>query len=54
MNVAVTHTAAHRRERRPDRINAATRHYAAAVLRREGSAAAMQALVDGLLLSRAL
>ena len=40
------------RERRPDRVNPATRHYAAAALRRDGGAAAMQALVDGLLLSR--
>ena len=40
------------RERRPDRTNAATRHYAAAALRREGSFAATQGLVDGLLMSR--
>ena len=40
------------RERRPDRTNAATRHYAAAALRREGGLAATQGLVDGLLMSR--
>jgi hypothetical protein len=40
------------RERRPDRTNAATRHYAAAALRREGSLAATQGLLDGLLMSR--
>jgi hypothetical protein len=40
------------RERRPDRTNPATRHYAAAALRRDGSVAAMQGLVDGLLMSR--
>ena len=42
------------RERRPDRVNAAVRHYAAAALRREGSVAATQGLVDGLLMSRML
>eukprot|EP01052_Picozoa_sp_SAG31_P035930 SAG31_NODE_4406_length_3263_cov_1.473767_2_plen_423_part_00 len=41
-------------QRRPDRVNAATRHYSAAALRRDGSAEAMDALVNGLLLSRSL
>ena len=40
------------RERRAYRLNLATRHYAAAALRRDGSLAAMRALVDGLMVSR--
>ena len=41
-------------EIRSDRLNGTVRHYAAAALRRDGSAAAMAGLVDGLLLSRML
>ena len=40
------------RERRPDRLSLATRHYAAAALRRDGSPAAIRGLVDGLMVSR--
>ena len=39
-------------ERRPDRLSLATRHYAAAALRRDGSPAAIRGLVDGLMVSR--
>ena len=40
------------RERRDDRLNGTTRHHCCAALRRDGSAAAMEALVDALMLSR--
>ena len=39
-------------KRRADRLNLATRHYAAAALRRDGSPAAMRGLLAGLMVSR--